>query len=167
MDIAEVAKRSGVPASTLRYYEEKGLIASVGREGLRRRFAPAVLDQLALIALAQGAGFSLGEIRTMFSPDGRPRIDRRMLVAKADAIDATIRRLKAASNGLRHAAVCPAPSHAECPTFQRLLRAAAAGALERVTAATQPAPAGTPLPRSTRPRPPTPRAGRPAPAARR
>ena len=37
MDIAQVAKRSGVPASTLRYYEEKGLIASVGREGLRRR----------------------------------------------------------------------------------------------------------------------------------
>jgi len=34
------------------------------------------------------------------------------------------------SNGLRHAAVCPAPSHAECPTFQRLLAAAASGALE-------------------------------------
>jgi DNA-binding transcriptional MerR regulator len=51
MDIAEVAKRSGVPASTLRYYEERGLIASVGRQGARRRFAPGVLDQLALIAL--------------------------------------------------------------------------------------------------------------------
>jgi hypothetical protein len=42
-----------------------------------------------------------------------------------------VRRLKAMSNGLRHAAVCPAPSHAECPTFQRLLKAAAAGALLR------------------------------------
>jgi DNA-binding transcriptional MerR regulator len=167
MDISEVARRSGVPASTLRFYEEKGLIASLGRTGLRRRFDPAVLDQLALIALAQGAGFSLDEIRTMFSPDGRPSIDRRMLEAKADAIDATIRRLKAVSEGLRHAAVCPAPSHAECPTFQRLLRAAAAGTLERVTAATRPAPAGTPRPRSTRPRPPTPRAGRPAPGVRR
>ena len=51
MDIAEVAKRSGVPASTLRYYEEKGLIASVGRQGLRRVFTPNVLNQLALIAL--------------------------------------------------------------------------------------------------------------------
>jgi len=39
--------------------------------------------------------------------------------------------LKAMSDGLRHAAKCPAPSHAECPTFQRLLKAAAAGALER------------------------------------
>ena len=129
LDIAEVAKRSGVPASTLRYYEEKGLIASAGRQGLRRRFAPRVLDQLALIALAQAAGFTLGEIGSMFTPDGRPSIDRRMLAAKADEIDATILRLRAMRNGLRHAAACPAPSHAECPTFRRLLRAAAAGAL--------------------------------------
>ena len=41
-----------------------------------------------------------------------------------------IKRLKAMSNGLKHAAVCPAPSHAQCPTFQRLLRAAAEGSLE-------------------------------------
>ena len=67
----------------------------------------------------------------MFSHTGRPSIDRRMLFAKADELDATIRRLKAMSDGLRHAAKCPAPSHAECPTFQRLLKAAAAGALER------------------------------------
>lgn len=131
MDIAEVARRSGVPASTLRFYEEKGLVASVGRDGLRRRFAPGVLDQLALIALGQAAGFSLQEIRTMFSPEGRPSIDRRMLAAKADELDATVKRLKAMSNGLRHAAVCPAPSHAECPTFRRLLRAAATGAIEQ------------------------------------
>jgi DNA-binding transcriptional MerR regulator len=131
MDIAEVAKRSGVPASTLRYYEEKGLIASAGREGLRRRFAPAVLDQLALIALGQAAGFSLDEIGSMFSPDGQPSIDRQALQTKADEIDRRIKRLKAMSDGLRHAAVCPAPSHGECPTFRRLLRAAAAGALDR------------------------------------
>lgn len=138
MDIGEVAKRSGVPASTLRFYEEKGLVASIGRQGLRRRFDPGVLDQLALIALGQAAGFSLDEIGAMFSPDGRPSIDRRMLSAKADEIDGMIKRLKAMSNGLRHAAECPAPSHAECPTFQRLLKAAAAGSLERRHARTRP-----------------------------
>jgi DNA-binding transcriptional MerR regulator len=131
MDIAEVSKRTGVPASTLRYYEERGLIASTGRQGLRRRFAPGVLDQLALIALGQAAGFSLDEIGSMFSPAGKPSIERKILSAKADELDATIRRLKAMSDGLRHAASCPAPSHAECPTFRRLLRAAAAGAIER------------------------------------
>ncbi|MGV3493956.1 MAG: helix-turn-helix domain-containing protein [Ramlibacter sp.] len=143
MDIAEVARRSGIPASTLRFYEEKGLIASVGRQGLRRRFAPGVLDQLALIALGRASGFSLDEIRGMFSPTGKPAIDRGLLVARAEEIDARVRRLKALSEGLKHAAVCPAPSHAECPTFQRLLRAAAAGARERRAVKT----AGAPLPR--------------------
>jgi DNA-binding transcriptional MerR regulator len=122
MDIAEVAKRSGMPASKLRYYEEKGLIASVGRRGLRRTFAPTVLEQLALIALGQTAGFSLDEIAQMFSVDGRPNIDRKMLAAKADQVDALIKRLQAMSNGLRHAVDCPAPSHMECPSFRRLLQ---------------------------------------------
>jgi DNA-binding transcriptional MerR regulator len=133
MDIAEVAKRSGVPASALRFYEDKGLISSNGRQGLRRLFEPAVLDQLALIALGQAAGFTLVEIRSMFSPEGKPSIDRRLLTAKADELDATIKRLKAMSDGLRHAAVCPARSHAECPSFQRLLRAAAAKELPRAS----------------------------------
>jgi DNA-binding transcriptional MerR regulator len=131
MDIAEVAKRAGVPASTLRFYEEKGLITSIGRQGLRRRFDPGVLDQLALIALGRAGGFSLDDIGAMFSADGKPSIDRAMLAAKADEIDGMVKRLKAMSNGLRHAAVCPAPSHGECPTFQRLLRAAQSGALEK------------------------------------
>ncbi len=131
MDIAEVARRSGVPASTLRFYEEKKLIASVGRQGLRRTFDPRVLERLALIALGRSAGFSLDEIAGMFAADGRPKIDRRALAAKAEELDGTIRKLSAMRDGLRHAAVCPAPSHPECPTFRRLLRAAASGAIPR------------------------------------
>ena len=128
LDITEVAQRSGVPASTLRFYEEKGLIASIGRRGLRRLFEPGVLERLALIALGRVAGFSLEEIALMFAPDGRPRIDRRMLAAKAEKLDRTIRELSAMRDGLRHAAACPAPSHMECPTFRRILGAAAAKA---------------------------------------
>jgi len=126
MDIAEVAKRAGVPASTLRFYEAKGLIASVGRSGLRRVFGPGVLERLALIALGRSAGFSLDEIAGMFAADGRPRIDRRVLRAKADDLDRKIRKLSAMRDGLRHAAVCAAPSHMECPTFRRLLNGATA-----------------------------------------
>jgi DNA-binding transcriptional MerR regulator len=129
MDIAEVAQRSGVPASTLRFYEEKGLIASTGRRGLRRLFDPGVLERLALIALGRAAGFSLDEIALMFAPDGRVRIDRQLLAAKAEELDRTIHKLSAVRRGLRHAAACPAPSHMECPTFRRMLRAAASGAL--------------------------------------
>lgn len=129
MDITAVAHRSGVPASTLRFYEEKGLIGSVGRRGLRRVFGPGVLERLALIALGRSAGFSLDEIARMFAPDGRPQIDRRVLAAKAEELDGTIRKLSAMRDGLRHAAACPAPSHMECPAFRRLLRAAASGAI--------------------------------------
>src|SRR5689334_16003903 len=95
LDIVEVARRSGVPAATLRFYEEKGLIASVGRQGLRRVFRDTVLERLALIALGQASGFSLDEIARMFAPDGRPRIDREMLSTKADELDRTIRELSA------------------------------------------------------------------------
>ena len=129
LDIAEVAQQSGVPASTLRFYEEKGLITSIGRRGLRRLFDPGVLERLALIALGRAAGFSLDEIARMFAPDGRPRIDRQMLAAKADELDATIRKLTAMRDGLRHAAACNAPSHMECPKFRRIVQAAAAGAI--------------------------------------
>ena len=129
MDIAEVAQRSGVPASTLRFYEQKGLIASSGRRGLRRTFAPRVLERLAMIALGRAAGFSLEDIGRMFASDGQPRIDRVLLAAKADELDRTVRKLTAMRDGLRHAAACPAPSHLECPTFRRLMRAAESGAI--------------------------------------
>ena len=121
LDIAAVARRSGIPASTLRFYEEKGLINSIGRVGLRRVFDARVLEKLALISLGRAAGFSLDEMTSMFAADGKPRIDKRVLAAKAREIDRTIRKLSAIREGLRHASVCRAPSHLECPTFQRIL----------------------------------------------
>ncbi len=127
LDIAAVARISGTPASALRFYEDKGLIASVGRRGLRRLFDPGVLERLKLIALGRAAGFSLEEIAAMFAAG--PRIDRKLLSAKADALDKTIGELSAMRDGLRHAAACRAPSHLTCPSFRRLMRAAASGVL--------------------------------------
>lgn len=124
LDIAEVAAHSGLPPSTLRFYEEKGLIASVGRHGLRRLFGPGVLERLALITLGRIAGFSLDDLAALFKAGDRPRIDPHRLAAKADELDRTIRRLAAVRDGLRHAAICPAPSHLECPKFLRLLQVA-------------------------------------------
>ena len=121
LDIGQVAERTGLPASALRFYEEKGLIASAGRRGLRRMFDAGVIRRLAMISLARSSGFSLAEIATLFA-DGR--VDRRMLAAKADELDRRIRELSRMRDGLRHAVACKAPSHMECPTFQRLLREA-------------------------------------------
>ena len=121
LDIGEVVERSGLPASTLRYYEQRGLIESTGRRGLRREFEAVTLERLAIISLGRAAGFSLDEIATMFDADGHLEIDRGALVTKADEIDRTIRRLAAVSEALRHAAACRAPSHLECPTFRGLM----------------------------------------------
>lgn len=132
LDIGEVVRRCGIPASTLRYYEEKGLIVSSGRHGLRRQYDADVLERLALIALGRTAGFSLDEIPLVFGTGGELRVDRALLTTKADDLDRTIARLTIVSAGLRHAAACPAPSHAECPTFRRILRAALDGDLPSV-----------------------------------
>ena len=123
MDIAEVAKASGLPSSTLRFYEEKGLIQSNRGSGLRRSFGANILERLALISLGRSAGFSLDEIVEMFTPQG-PEINRALLSAKADELDRKIKELSAMRDGLRHAAACNAPSHLECPKFLRLLNIA-------------------------------------------
>ena len=128
LDIGQVSRRTGVPVSTLRFYEEKGLIASIGRRGLRRQFDADVLERLAFIALGRTAGFSLNEIALMFAPDGQPCIDRHKLTAKADELERKILELTAMRDSLRHAAACPAPTHMECPNFRRMLRAAASSA---------------------------------------
>lgn len=120
MDIAEVAKASGLPASTLRFYEEKGLIKSYGRNGLRRLFSANVVERLALISLGRNAGFSLEEIYEMFTPDG-PVINRALLLARAGELDRKIKEMTSMRDGLLHAAVCQAPNHFECPKFLRLL----------------------------------------------
>lgn len=128
LDIGEVVQRAGVPASTLRFYEEKGLIASVGRQGLRRQFNANVLERLALISMGRAAGLSLDDIAAMLGPCGQPSIDRKLLAARADELEKTVRRLGVMRDALRHAAACSAPSHMECPTFRRILRAAESGA---------------------------------------
>lgn len=131
MDIGEVSRQSGLPASTLRYYDAEGVIHSVGRRGLRRLFEPDVLDRLALIALAQAAGFSLKEIAGMLGAPGQPRINRQQLLAKAEELDRSIRLLTALRNGLQHTAACPADTHWECPTFRKMLRVAQTHAARR------------------------------------
>lgn len=121
LDIGELSRSAGVSPSTLRYYEEIGLISSAGRKGLRRQFPPGARLQLALIAMGKSAGFSLDEIAGMFGRNGMPDLPRDVMHAKADEIDRQIHELTALRDTLRHVADCPAPSHMECPTFRRLV----------------------------------------------
>jgi DNA-binding transcriptional MerR regulator len=122
LDIAEVARRAGVPASTLRYYEQQGLIAALGRRGLRRQYAPSVLPRLALIALGRSAGFSLAQIGTLLLADAGSGLDRHALLAQADVLGRQIRLLQRTQQRLRHAAACPQPDQRDCRRFGQLLR---------------------------------------------
>lgn len=124
LDIGDLSRQSGVPPSTLRYYDEIGLIRSVARHGLRRQFEPFALTQLSLVALGKSAGFSLDQIAGMFGADGQPDLPRGDLLVRADEIDRQIGNLTTLRDALRHVAECPAPSHMECPSFQKLLRLA-------------------------------------------
>lgn len=133
MNIGEVARRSGLPPSTLRYYEEKGLISSIGRRGLSRVFSADVLQRLSLIALGQSAGLSLGDLAAMLDADGQPYIDRQRLNEKADELDHAIERLSAIRDELRRVACCPAARHIECSTFQKLLNAVGKGDIKTKT----------------------------------
>ena len=124
LDIGDVAQVSGAPPSTLRFYEEKGLIRSIGRTGLRRVYDHRVLERLDFIAMGQIAGFGLKEIAAMFASDGRLKVDRKLLLQKATELEKQIKQLGAVRNTLEHVAHCSAPDHLECPKFLRLLRLA-------------------------------------------
>lgn len=124
VDIGALSKTSGVPTSTLRYYEEVGLIQPLGRNGLRRQYSEDTLVQLALISLGKAAGFSLGEINAMFDKNRSPDLPRSTLYQRADELDRQVRRMATLSSLLRHVAECPAPSHMTCPRFRKLLRVA-------------------------------------------
>ncbi|MBY6115550.1 helix-turn-helix domain-containing protein [Mameliella alba] len=128
LDIGDLSKQSGLAPSTLRYYEEIGLIQSVGRHGLRRQFEAQAATQIALISLGKMAGFSLQDIKGMFAKDGTPQLPRTELQLRADALDEQIRGLSRLRDALRHVAECPEPSHMDCPKFRRLMNFASRAA---------------------------------------
>ena len=135
MDIGELARLSGAAPSALRFYEEKGLIRSIGRRGLRRQYAPEAVDRMALITLGRAAGVSLSDIGRMLPSDGKARVDRQLLAARAGEFDQQIRRLTRLRDGLRHAAECKAPDHLECPRFRRLMGLAVSRAARKASPA--------------------------------
>ena len=122
MDIADVSRQSGLKPSTLRYDEKLGLIRSIGRNGLRRQYAPSVLNKLNIICLGRLAGLSLDEISAMFDDKDELAIDRALLTKKTHEIDAQIKRLQAVRDSLNHVANCPEPSHLDCPSFQKMMK---------------------------------------------
>lgn len=66
LSIGEVAKRTGVRASALRYYEEAGILPAPARVSGRRTYKADVIRRIDVLKFAQQAGFTLDEIKTLF-----------------------------------------------------------------------------------------------------
>jgi DNA-binding transcriptional MerR regulator len=122
LDIGVVAERTGLTASALRFYERRGLIASSGRNGLRRTFAPDVLDRIALIDCARAAGFTLAQIGRFIAATPDDAELRRVMAHKAVALERDIARLTRMRDSLRHASTCTHTPLVECPEFKASVR---------------------------------------------
>jgi DNA-binding transcriptional MerR regulator len=124
LDIGEVAARSGMAASALRFYEHEEIIASVDRKGLRRQFRPDVLITLAVVAMCRRAGFSLEEIKELLATGGGPAW-KAFAARKRDELRAQAEHLGALADQLDHALRCASRNVFDCEHF----RAALDGAL--------------------------------------
>jgi MerR family transcriptional regulator, redox-sensitive transcriptional activator SoxR len=119
--IGELAERAGKRASSIRYYEQIGLLPPPPRVNGQRRYRPDTVRTLAVIDTAQRAGLSLDEIRVLLSaaPDDRAAIERLRGVAdrKLPQITALIERSELVRAWLESAARCECPDLGECPLF--------------------------------------------------
>jgi DNA-binding transcriptional MerR regulator len=121
LDIGEVASLSGMPASTLRYYERAGIVASVERKGLRRQYRPEVLETLAVVALCRRTGFNLAEIKELLATRGHPPV-RALAAQKRDQLRDQARQLTLLADLIDHFVDCPGANAFECEHFQHVLR---------------------------------------------
>ena len=119
IDIGEVIRTSGLPASTLHVWERHGLIEPTDRVGGRRQFADDVLDRLAEIVLLQRSGFQLDEIAELLRP-GAFDDGKQALQEKLNQLVVRRRHLDEAIEGIRHALACPAPSPLRSAPNRRL-----------------------------------------------
>ena len=121
IDIATLAKQTGIPAHTLRYYETRGLIAPVSRSGLKRVFADDVVLKLQLIQLGQQVGMSLDDINLAFGLNADMAVKRSVLAQQAATVATQIQQLQTVQTLLQHLLACPHEQHLDCPEFLALL----------------------------------------------
>ncbi|MDT5225408.1 MAG: hypothetical protein QOG19_2815 [Mycobacterium sp.] len=115
LTIGEVARQAGIAATTLRYYEQVGLVPAPARQGGQRRYDSSVLTRLEVVRLCKSAGFTLDEIQLLFADDapGRP-VSRALAEAKLVEIDAQLASLARAREVIEWGMRCTCPSIDAC-----------------------------------------------------
>jgi MerR family redox-sensitive transcriptional activator SoxR len=118
--IGELARRAGLRPSAIRYYEEIGLVPPPERVAGRRRYRPQTLQRLSVIAAAQRAGLTLGEIGDLLAADDEGVVSERLQEIarrRLGDVEALIERAQLVRRWLREAAECRCPSLEACPLF--------------------------------------------------
>ena len=129
MNIAEAARRSGLNAKTIRYYEQIGLVAPAERrDNGYRRFDRAALAELQFLAHARRVGFDLPECRQLLellrNPTRRSRHARELVLAKHRQLQARVEELQAVQAMLLHLAErCRGDEGPECGILEELVAA--------------------------------------------
>ncbi len=126
--IGELARRTGVAPSALRYYEEIGLLPPAARVSGQRRYGPDAVDLVGAVLFLADVGFTLAEIEQLMaarstSPQSWRELARRKLVE----LDERIAEAQAARVAVEHALACPHEDIVTCPNFQEVVRLRLAG----------------------------------------
>lgn len=116
--IGEIAKQADVAPSTIRYYEQIGLLPPVQRVNGKRLYDSSVLQKLGVICLARQAGLSIAEVQTLVHefPDHTPPSARWQALAttKIPALDAQIEHLQAMKRLLEDTLNCDCETLDKC-----------------------------------------------------
>jgi DNA-binding transcriptional MerR regulator len=126
--IGELAHRTGVATSALRYWEELGLLPAPDRVSGQRRYPPSAVEQVGVILLLRDVGFTLRELKALIasrSPagDGWRELHQRKLTE----LDQRIAQAQAARTAIAHALACPHEDIHQCPNFASVVAARLAG----------------------------------------
>jgi DNA-binding transcriptional MerR regulator len=128
LTIGELAGRTGVATSALRYYEELGLVCSSTRVSGHRRYPPEAVGTVGAILFLRDVGFTLDEIgQLMESRSASPGAWRDLARRKLDDLDARIHEAQVARIAVEHAINCPREDIVTCPKFQEVVRQRLAG----------------------------------------
>jgi DNA-binding transcriptional MerR regulator len=128
LTIGELAGRTGVTTSALRYYEELGLLPAPARVSGQRRYPESAARVVGTILLYSDAGFTLAEQKAlMASHEGTCGEWRRLARRKLVELDERIARAQAAREAIRHGLRCPHEDVTQCPKFDAGVTARLAG----------------------------------------
>jgi MerR family redox-sensitive transcriptional activator SoxR len=128
LTIGELARRTRLAPSALRYYEELGLLAPARRESGQRRYPPSAVEIVGMILLLSDVGFSLAETRTLMASRAEsPAVWRELVRRKVAELDEQIQKAGAARVALDHALRCRRQDLLECPNFWDVVAARVAG----------------------------------------